>query len=334
MDPAQVRRACASLLGYLRKREEDAARASGTRKQSLFDEGDVLAAGAIQLVVGLKRTPEQGRAKPIRVPIPHSLYRPEDGASLCMFVKDNSEELQARLRKEPVAGLERVVSLSALRRNYKQFSDRRKLMAAHDLFVADDRITPMLTKALGKTFLSKKKQPVAVRLTRGSLRKNIERARDSTYLFLGWGACSTVKIARADFPVDKVFENCMAAIEGIVAKVPRRWKNIQSIHIKSIDSVALPLFNSLPEAERRQVAATQKNGIGERGAETSTKKMEKKRKNVSGADEEPIRAQKTAKKQKKGAVSERFSLLTEAADSDPKSPRQKGSRKKKSKKKK
>ena len=84
MDPAQVRRACASLLGYLRKREEDAARASGTRKQSLFDEGDVLAAGAIQLVVGLKRTPEQGRAKPIRVPIPHSLYRPEDGASLCV----------------------------------------------------------------------------------------------------------------------------------------------------------------------------------------------------------------------------------------------------------
>ena len=110
MDAAQVKRACASLLGYLRQREEAAAaKRGGAKKSSLFEAGDVLAAEAIQLVVGLKRTPEQGRSKPIRVPIPHSLYAAEDGASLCMFVKDNSEELQARLRKEPVAGLERVV---------------------------------------------------------------------------------------------------------------------------------------------------------------------------------------------------------------------------------
>jgi ribosome biogenesis protein UTP30 len=336
MDAAQVKRACASLLGYLRQREEAAAaKRGGAKKSSLFEAGDVLAAEAIQLVVGLKRTPEQGRSKPIRVPIPHSLYAAEDGASLCMFVKDNSEELQARLRKEPVAGLERVVSLSALRRNYKQFADRRKLVAAHDLFVADDRITPMLTKALGKTFLNKKKQPVAVRLTRGSLRKNIEVARDSTYLFLGWGACSTVKIARTDFPLDKVFENCMAAIEGIVAKVPRRWKNIQSIHIKSVDSVALPIFNALPEAERQEIANAKKAkaaveggeegaAVAEATATTTNKKTavtKKKRKQGSGrADREAADAGRTAKKQKKKmqkkvAVSERFALLEEASAS-------------------
>lgn len=299
------------------------------KKSSLFEQGDVLAAEAVQLVVGLKRTPEQGRSKPIRVAIPHSLYAPEDGASLCMFVKDNSEELQARLREEPVAGLERVVSLSALRRNYKQFADRRKLMAAHDLFVADDRITPMLTKALGKTFLSKKKQPVAVRLTRGSLRKNIEVARDSTYLFLGWGACSTVKIARTDFPLEKVFENCMAAIEGIVAKVPRRWKNIQSLHIKSVDSVALPIFNALPEAERQEAANAKKvktaaaeGGHGVKGGKnnnaTATKKK-KRKKGAGGAGGDEKAADRNAKKQKKKAkkrsVSERFALLEEATAS-------------------
>ena len=307
MDSSQVKRACGSLLDYLKRRK--ASKGAGG-KSSLFDAEDVLSADDIQLVVGLKRTPEQGRAKPIRVPIPHSLYRPQDGASICMFVKDNSEELQAKLRKDPVAGLERVVSLSALRRNYKQFSDRRRLMAAHDLFVADDRITPMLTKALGKTFLSKKKQPVAVRLTRGSLKRNIETARDSTYLFLGWGPCSTVKIARTDFPVEKVVENCLAAVEGIVAKVPRKWKNIQSIHIKSVDSIALPIFNSLPDAVLAESADE---------AERTTKRKSHNSGDGSGeggaADDRHDKKKRRKQKSSKTAVSERFSsMLQEAED--------------------
>jgi hypothetical protein len=138
-----VQQASTSLLKYIQKQ----AQKNSSNKSSLFDQGDVLAAETVQLIVGLKKIPEQGRAKPITLPIPHSLYKAEAGASICMFVKDNSEELKQKLIADPVDGLARVISLSALRRNYKEYKDRRKLVASHDLFLADDRITPMLTKA-------------------------------------------------------------------------------------------------------------------------------------------------------------------------------------------
>ena len=32
----------------------------------------------------------------------------------------------------------------------------------------------------------------------------------------------------------------------ITTKIPRGWRNIQSIHLKMVDSIALPLYNSLP----------------------------------------------------------------------------------------
>ena len=238
----QVKKAATALLGHLEAKRKKSG------KRSLFSEG-VEAGDHIQLIVGLRRTPEQGKTKPIPLDIPHSLYRVDHGASMCLFVKDNDKELEEQLSKNPVEGLTRVVSLGALRRKYKQFQERRKLVAAHQLFLADDRIIPMLTKTLGKIFLKRKKQPVAVRLTKGSIPQRVAAARDRTYMFLGWGACTSIRIARTDFTAEQVVENALAAIKGFVAK--RKWKHIQSMHIKSTDSVALPIYNALPEAISR-----------------------------------------------------------------------------------
>jgi ribosome biogenesis protein UTP30 len=300
-----VKRASTSLLEFIQNGK------SSSGKQSLFDAGDVLSGQTVQLIVGLKKIPEQGRTKPITLPIPHSLYRPEDGASMCMFVKDNSDELKQKLQADPVDGLERVISLSALRRNYKEFKDRRKLVASHDLFLADDRITPMLTKTLGKTFLSKKKQPVPIRLNRGSLKRNIEQKRNSTYLFLGWGACCSVKVGRTDFTSKQVAENTMAAIHGLVQKVPRKWKNIQSMHLKSTDSIALPIYNALPDANVAMAIVAESDG-----------KTSKRAREEDNEEAEVVvgKKKKTTKKQKKQktAVGDRFASL-QKAESDSKS---------------
>jgi len=230
---------------------------------------------------------------------------------MCMFVKDNSDELKQKLQADPVDGLERVISLSALRRNYKEFKDRRKLVASHDLFLADDRITPMLTKTLGKTFLSKKKQPVPIRLNRGSLKRNIEQKRNSTYLFLGWGACCSVKVGRTDFTSKQVAENTMAAIHGLVQKVPRKWKNIQSMHLKSTDSIALPIYNALPDANVAMAIVAESDG-----------KTSKRAREEDNEEAEVVvgKKKKTTKKQKKQktAVGDRFASL-QKAESDSKS---------------
>jgi ribosome biogenesis protein UTP30 len=60
-----------------------------------------------------------------------------------------------------------VLGLSKLRTKYESHEAKRALCAAHDLFLVDERVLPMLPKLLGKTFFAKKKQPIPVRLAGG-----------------------------------------------------------------------------------------------------------------------------------------------------------------------
>eukprot|EP00904_Undaria_pinnatifida_P013223 jgi/Undpi1/9030/HiC_scaffold_26.g11490.m1 len=102
----------------------------------------------------------------------------------------------------------------------------------------------MLTKALGKTFLKVKKQPVPVRLERKStLASQIARARDSAFLCGSHGDCWAVKLATTVMTEDQVVENLMAGITAVVDKIPRKWKNVKGINIKCSDSVALPVYS-------------------------------------------------------------------------------------------
>jgi ribosome biogenesis protein UTP30 len=44
----------------------------------------------------------------------------------------------------------------------------------------------------------------------------------------------------------------MFALPRIADKIPRKWGNIQSIHLKTSESASLPIFNSLPEVEAKE----------------------------------------------------------------------------------
>ena len=43
-----------------------------------------------------------------------------------------------------------------------------------------------------------------------------------------------------------MIENIISGMRVITTKIPRGWRNVQSIHLKTVDSIALPLYNSLP----------------------------------------------------------------------------------------
>lgn len=150
----------------------------------------------------------------------------------------------------PVEGVNKVIGVTKLRKNYGQYKDKRDLLTSHDLFLADERIVPLLPALLGKKFFMKKKQPVPVCLTRKKLKEELSAARDSTYLFLSAGPCCAFKVATSAFTKLQVLENVMSSIDAAVDKIPRKWKNVQAIHIKTHDSVALPIFNSLPGTAR------------------------------------------------------------------------------------
>lgn len=138
------------------------------------------------------------------------------------------------------------MKLQKLRTQYHEFKHRRELLSQYDLFLCDDRITPMLTKALGKTFLSAKKQPVPIRIgRRSSLRAQICRARESAFLCRSYGDCWGLKLAHTAMTEEEVTANLMAGVASAVDKVPRKWKNIKSVSIQCPGTIALPIYSRL-----------------------------------------------------------------------------------------
>lgn len=56
-----------------------------------------------------------------------------------------------------------------------------------------------------------------------------------------------VPVARVGFPTDAVVGNILQCAKTISNKLSRGLAGIQSINIKTADSIALPIFNSLPK---------------------------------------------------------------------------------------
>jgi ribosome biogenesis protein UTP30 len=211
---------------------------SESGKKSLIETPDT-----ISLIVALTKIPEKGKVGGIPIALPNSLFDADEN-EMCMFVKEDAKDkVRTSLTEHPVEGLTKVIGLGKLRTNYKRYEERRKLCSEFDLFLCDDRIIPMMPKALGKSFFEKKKHPVPVRLRGNDISNAINKARDSTQLYLGFGPCSAVRIAKTTFSAEEIVENIMAGMAGIIEKVPKKWKGVHAIHIKTHDSIALPIFN-------------------------------------------------------------------------------------------
>lgn len=91
---------------------------------------------------------------------------------------------------------------------------------------------------------------------------------------------------------EQIIDNLMAAIEGAVQHVPNKWANIRSMFIRSVQSVALPIYQAVPEmgmkidVTPREIAnpldavVVQETDVNKGGDEKNKKKSElsKKRK--------------------------------------------------------
>lgn len=140
-----------------------------------------------------------------------------------------------------------MIGVTKLRNKYKPFETKLALCNAYDLFLADDRILPMLPRLIGRKFFEKKKQPIAVCLSKSKegLAIELTKALNSTVLHLGAGACVSLRFASTSHSSRQIEENLISAVENAVEHIPKKWANIQSIHIKSSTSISLPIFNSI-----------------------------------------------------------------------------------------
>jgi hypothetical protein len=123
--------------------------------------------------------------KPVPVVIPHSLFLPSQH-NVCFFCKtDDKDILEQHLKQNPIEGVTQIISLSQVRRNYATYKEKRELLSTFSHFLCDDRIMAHLYNVLGKTFGSKNRYPVPVKLINtNKLEKSIRHALDCTYIYL------------------------------------------------------------------------------------------------------------------------------------------------------
>ncbi|NXQ53259.1 RL1D1 protein, partial [Anthoscopus minutus] len=243
---------------------------------------------SVHLLVTVWKVPQV--AKVIKIPLPHGI-RPET-TEVCLFTKDEpnlsaeqTENLYKKLLlRNGIRSISQIISYKTLKKEYKMFEAKRRLLNSFDLFLSDDRIRRLLPSHLGKHFYEKKKAPLSVNLKARDLAKELGKHIQGTTLPVNnKGCCYTTRIGHTGMKVDEILENVIAAAKVIGSKLPKKWKNVKILHLKTLKSVALPIFTA------------NISNLDELDQEPSLKKKEVKK-------AKPRKAKKTAKKLKSSQV--------------------------------
>jgi ribosome biogenesis protein UTP30 len=257
LDQDLVEKAVRAVLKYHEKITQE----SSEKKLSLLGDDR-----PVHVQFTLLRAPGHSKPKPVQIVVPHPFFKLADKTSddqdedeveepeICLIVKESSKPwCQEMIEKFPdhMGCVKKVLTLDSLRKKYTSYEQKRQLLHKYNMFMADDRILPMLSKSLGKAFIQTKRLPVPINLTREkALPFAIQKALSATYMTVNTGTCVTVRAGHTGMDPKKLVENITTIAEKAVPKMPRRWANIQLIGVKTADSVSLPVYNKTPEALR------------------------------------------------------------------------------------
>ncbi|NWI65810.1 RL1D1 protein, partial [Todus mexicanus] len=204
---------------------------------------------SLQLMVTVWKVPRETRL--LRIPLPHGI-RPET-AEVCLFTKDepnlSAEQTENLYRKlliqHGIRSVSQIISYKTLKKEYKLFEAKRRLLNRFDLFLSDDRIRRLLPSHLGKHFYERKKVPLSVNLKAKNLAKELQKHIQGTTLpVTNKGCCYTARVGHTGMKAEEIVDNVIAAAEVIATKLPKNWKNVKILHLKTLKSVALPIFTA------------------------------------------------------------------------------------------
>ena len=237
LEREQVARAVRALCTHLERR--------AAASRSLLDDAE-----QISVVLTTKR---MGKAKagaalhkPVRLELvlPLALRVLRDQADR-RVAERAQREWKDKLEAQQVSA--KVIGISKLAKKYVPYEAKRQLCDAHDLFLADERVLPKLPALLGKTFFKKKKLPLAIRLTKGDLKAELEKCVGASYYRPTNGTTCSFAAGTSAQPAAQIVENVIAAVEQVAPRV-NGWRNVLALHLKATNTVALPFYHSLPHA--------------------------------------------------------------------------------------
>lgn len=172
--------------------------------------------------------------------------------------------------------IDRVVSLSSLKGEFKPFQARRKLISEHDLFFAQDTIFDKLPGLLGKSFYkSSKSTPQIITMSRRTKQQVEEQkkiklnilSKDSkneitevvsltktlqqiytvytgTSYILSAGLKLHMRVGSTALTAKENAENVISAVEDFVSqkKAVTSWKSVSGIYLKTPKGPSLPVY--------------------------------------------------------------------------------------------
>ena len=109
-------------------------------------------------------------------------------------------------------------------------------------------VLPMLPPLLGKSFFQKRKLPTAVDLTKTDLKAELEKAVCGALYRHATGTSNSVQVGTCEQTPAQLVDNVVAVVEQVAKRIPGKWTNVQSLSLRTTNSVALPFFNALPNA--------------------------------------------------------------------------------------
>jgi ribosome biogenesis protein UTP30 len=108
--------------------------------------------------------PEKPSQRPQLIKIPHPFISETENSRVCIFVKDPARAFKNQIQDLKIPCIAKVIGFDKLKRNFKQYKDKRTLVKDYDAFLSDLRIYKMLPEVLGKEFYQQKMYPVPIKV--------------------------------------------------------------------------------------------------------------------------------------------------------------------------
>lgn len=151
----------------------------------------------------------------------------------------------------------KVIGYDKLKRNFRQYKDKRQLLKDYDAFLADLRVYKMLPELLGKEFYQRKKYPCPIKVhgfdSPKELEKQLNGAAASTFFALGNGPNYSVRVGKTFQKEKEIGQNAIKALGQALAYATVHddidFEAVSQVTMRVGSSPELPVYNHFSEAD-------------------------------------------------------------------------------------
>ncbi|KAI2577211.1 ribosomal L1 domain containing 1, partial [Homo sapiens] len=240
LDKEQVRKAVDALLTHCKSRKNNYGLLLN-ENESLF------------LMVVLWKIPSKELR--VRLTLPHSIR--SDSEDICLFTKDEPNSTPEKteqfyrklLNKHGIKTVSQIISLQTLKKEYKSYEAKLRLLSSFDFFLTDARIRRLLPSLIGRHFYQRK---------------------------------NAIRIGHVGMQIEHIIENIVAVTKGLSEKLPEKWESVKLLFVKTEKSAALPIFSSFvsnwDEATKRSLLNKKKKEARRKRRERNFEKQKERKK--------------------------------------------------------